>query len=105
MKITYDTDGTWTTYRDGHAITGGSLNPTPSSNDWSILRQYYSEHGAVIYSSQWVGWVPIDSCGTSGDLGASSFSVRNLRISGKVLQGPTPTKCSKNIEPLTFLEN
>jgi hypothetical protein len=52
-----------------------------------------SQYGAVIYSSQWTGWVP-GSCGGDGNLGASSFSVSNLRIQAKVVQGPEPTKCS-----------
>merc|ERR1711907_791029 len=52
-----------------------------------------SQYGAVIYSSQWTGWVP-GSCGGDGNLGASSFSVSNLRITGTVVQGPEPRKCS-----------
>lgn len=52
-----------------------------------------SQYGAVFYSSQWTGWVP-GSCGGDGNLGASSFSVSNLRIQGKVVQGPEPTKCA-----------
>ena len=92
MKISYDANGTWNTYRNGVLVT--PFSPAPSGSDWATLAQYYSQHGAVIYSSQWVGWVPVSDCGTSGDLGASTFSVKNLRITGKVLQGPTPTKCS-----------
>merc|ERR1712096_215398 len=52
-----------------------------------------SQYGAVLYSSQWVGWVP-GHCGGDGNLGASSFSVSNLRIQASVEQGPEPTKCS-----------
>ena len=100
MKITYGADGYWTTYIDDKVFNGGSLNPTPRQSDWDILRHYYSQFGAVIYSSQWVGWVPLDECGTNpGNLDAASFSVRNLRITGSVLQGPTPRKCN-----LKFIE-
>lgn len=94
MKVTYDTNGVWTTYRNGQVISPSSLNPTPSASDWATLQQYYSAHGAVIYSSQWTGWVPVESCGTSGNLAASSFSISNLQITGSLVQGPEPTVCS-----------
>merc|ERR1712150_127853 len=51
-------------------------------------------HGAVIYSSQWQGWVPGDWCGNSGDLGSSVYTVKNLKITGKVVQGPEPKRCN-----------
>merc|ERR1712110_277868 len=41
----------------------------------------------------WTGWVP-GSCGGGGNLDASTFSVSNLRITGKVVQGPEPTRCA-----------
>merc|ERR1711937_82534 len=47
--------------------------------------------GAVIYSSQWQGWVPGD-CG-SGDLGSSTYAVKNLKITGKVIAGPELRRC------------
>merc|ERR1711881_478220 len=59
-----------------------------------------SQYGAVIYSSQWTGWVP-GSCGGDGNLDASSFSVSNLRITGTVVQGPEPRKCSPAPTPPT----
>merc|ERR1712187_413918 len=55
-----------------------------------------AQYGAVLYSSQWVGWVP-GSCGGDGNLQASSFSVSNLKIKGAVVQGPEPKRCT----PLT----
>jgi len=55
-----------------------------------------SSVGAVLYSSQWTGWVP-GSCGGDGNLGASSFSVSNFQIQGSVVQGPEPTKCNKEL--------
>jgi hypothetical protein len=98
MKITYDTNGLWNIYRDGHHIAPSSLNPTPSNSDWSTVAKYYSERGAVIYSSQWAGWVPLSDCGSHGDLKSSHFSVKNLRITGSVLQGPKPRLCSGFLE-------
>ncbi|OMJ65538.1 hypothetical protein SteCoe_38039 [Stentor coeruleus] len=94
MSVTYDTNGVWTTTRNGQVISPSSLNPTPSSSDWSTLQKQYSSNGAVIYSSQWTGWVPVESCGNSGNLHASTFSIKNLNITGSVVQGPEPTLCS-----------
>ena len=98
MKITYDANGVWNTYRDGQHISPWSLHPTPSNSDWATLVKYYSERGAVIYSSQWVGWVPVGNCGQSGDLNSSHFSIKNLRITGSVVQGPKPRLCSGFLE-------
>ena len=39
------------------------------------------------------GWVP-GSCGGDGNLGASTFSVSNLKIQGSVIHGPEPRRCS-----------
>jgi hypothetical protein len=98
MKITYDTNGVWNTYRDGQHIAPSSLNPTPSGSDWANLVKDYSGKGAVVYSSQWVGWVPVDDCGNTGNLDSSHFSIKNLRITGSVLQGPKPRLCSGFLE-------
>ena len=93
MRIEFNGDGTWTTIHDGKTIGPYDLSPSPQSYDWQVLTNAYNSEGAVIYSSQWTGWVPLDSCGTSGDLGSSHFSVKNLRISGSVVQGPVPRLC------------
>jgi len=70
------------------------MSPQPGADAWAILKSAYETKGALIYSSEWTGWVPVQDCGTSGDLGASHFSVSNLQITGSVVQGPTPRKCS-----------
>jgi hypothetical protein len=95
MKVTFNASGLWTTYRNGQAIYPWNLNPAPQQSDWNTLVSYYTQYGAVIYSSQWVGWVPTPSgCGGSpGNIGGSSFTVSNLKITGAVVQGPTPTLC------------
>jgi len=58
------------------------------------LKDQMSQHGGVIYSSQWVGWVPGGNRCGSGDLGSSVFIVKNLKIRGSVVQGPKPRLCS-----------
>jgi hypothetical protein len=93
MRVEFKGDGTWTTIHDGKTISPNNLSPVPQSYDWQVLTKAYSSEGAVIYSSQWTGWVPLNSCGTYGDLGSSYFSVKNLRIYGNVVQGPIPKKC------------
>merc|ERR1711870_105912 len=74
--------GSLTVHVDGHAISGpGNVGGEMTSR------------GAVLYSSQWTGWVP-GSCGGDGNLGASTFSVSNLKIEGKVIQGSEPRRCA-----------
>jgi len=94
MRIEYGPDGTWTTIRDGQVIGPSTLSPVPGANDWGVLAAHYANYGAVIYSSQWVGWVPVPDCGTTGDLNSSTFTVSNLKICGKLTQGPAPRACA-----------
>lgn len=95
VKVEYGNDGKFTITRDGQQISGDSLDPPASGNDWGIVQSTYQSKGGVIYSSQWTGsWVPADFCGGGpGDLDGSHFRISNLRISGSVVQGPEPTKC------------
>jgi hypothetical protein len=97
MRIEHAADGTWTTIRDGEVISFGSLSPTPGTNDASVIKSFMESKGAVIYSSLWTGWVPVADCGQTGDLDSSHFTVKNLKINGTVVQGPTPTSCGGEI--------
>lgn len=81
MKVTYD----------GVAVDG--YNPTPSGNSKKYVAETMASKGAQIMSSQWVGWVPSGNCGGGGGLGSSSFSVKNIRISGTHVQGNRPQGC------------
>jgi len=90
-------DGSWTTIRDGQVINSGSLSPSPGGFDWGVIKSSYESKGAVIYSSEWSGWVPVEDCGTSGNLPGSHFSVSNLRIKGSIVQGPTPRACGSAV--------
>jgi len=95
MKIYYDKNGGWYTEHDGQLIRPTDLSPQPQSQDTQMVRQYYQQRGAVVYSSLWVGWVPgVGGCSTNpGDLPSSTFTVKNLRINGTLVQGPTPRSC------------
>merc|ERR1712151_844942 len=79
----------------------GSLSPSPGGFDWGVIRSTYESRGAVIYSSEWEGWVPVEDCGTHGNLGGSHFSISNLRIKGSIVQGPNPTRCAPAPPPPT----
>jgi len=95
MKVEYDNSGQYTITRDGQTL--GDFSPAPGGGDFETIRSTHEGIGAVIYSSQWTSsWVPPpDDCGAGpGDLEGSSFSISNLRISGTVVQGPTPQTCS-----------
>jgi hypothetical protein len=38
--------------------------PQPNRSDWEVVYDSYSKHGAVIYSSHWMGWSPCPApCG------------------------------------------
>merc|ERR1712226_358125 len=82
IKAAWNADGTQASVDVGSNVHSGEG-----------FQDVMSQYGAVFYSSQWTGWVP-GSCGGDGNLGASSFSVSNLKIQGKVVQGPEPTKCA-----------
>jgi len=92
MRIEYDEKGAFTAYRNGEMV--GPYNPVPETKDWEIIRSIHEKEGSVIVSTQWEGWVPLDDCGSTGDLANSKFSVSNLKIGASVVQGPVPTLCS-----------
>jgi len=101
MRIEYGPDGSVYVTRDGQTIWPNMLNPVPQDQDRSTLIDYYKRNGAVIYSTQWVGWVPVPDCGTSGDLPSSHFRVSNLIVNGTVVNGPTPRQCSQKFNSVT----
>lgn len=81
--------------RDGQVVLINK-NGSPSPSSWAAIKAAYQSKGAGIYSSQWVGWVPDVGkvcAAANGDLASSSYSVSNLRITGSIVQGPTPSLC------------
>jgi hypothetical protein len=111
MKIDTDLNGVVTVTRDGQVVRV-SQNGSPTASDLNTLKSAYQTKGAVIYSSQWVGWVPPvrNQCGGSsgGNLASSVYKVSNLKITGTVVQGPTPcicgAKCGGGIWPWSSQE-
>jgi hypothetical protein len=86
MSAQYSADGSHVDINIGGNTNGGN-------GQSGVMKS----KGAVIYSSQWVGWVPGD-CG-GGDLGSSVYAVKNLKITGKVVQGPEPRRCNPDPTP------
>ena len=95
MRIDTDMNGVVTVTRDGQVVSIKE-NGSPLLRDWNKIKADYGSKGAVIYSSQWVGWVPSVNgrcSSTDGKLGSSVFKVSNLKIKGTVVSGPVPNLC------------
>merc|ERR1712113_39837 len=86
-------DGWMTVYMDGSKV--GVTHPAPSENAHKYVHDTMASKGAQIQSSQWVGWVPSGNCPGGGDLSGSTFSISNVRVSGSIVQGPEPARCSE----------
>merc|ERR1712048_371246 len=96
MRVEYDMNGHWTVTRDGTILDG--FYPVPDSTAEEIVKDNHLNRGVVIYSSQWTGWVPADDCQPkTEDLYGSTYVIQNLTISGTVVKGGEPTKCSAAI--------
>jgi len=75
-------------------------HPKPSNAAKQSVADTFNAVGATIVSTQWYGWGPNESkCKDNGDNPRSSFSISNLKVSGTVLMGPTPSKCSGSPTP------
>jgi hypothetical protein len=91
VKAEFGADGWMHTYFNGNEI--GGFNPYPSDNARDSVRDTMNSRGVVFSSSQWTGWVPGPG-NVNGDLDNSQFSIRNVRVSGSVVMGPEPLKCT-----------
>jgi len=92
IRAEFSSDGWMTVYMDGSKVD--VTHPVPSENAHKYVRDTMASKGAQIQSSQWVGWVPAGNCPGGGDLTGSTFSINNVRVSGSIVQGPEPTRCS-----------
>lgn len=95
MNATFGMDGSMVVYINGQK--NANYSPAPSSQSDEVVANTMSTIGAVIESSQWFGWVPAgDQCpqGDSSGLANSVFTISNVRVMGRVVQGPEPTKCA-----------
>ena len=66
-----------------------------ASND--VVVETMKSVGAVIESSQWFGWVPLENeCPTAGEEGldASVFKISDVVVVGELVQGPEPAECA-----------
>jgi len=91
VKAEFGTDGFMHTSFNGNEI--GGFNPYPSSAAVNSVKDTMSSRGVAFSSSQWTGWVPGPG-NVQGDVDNSEFSIRNVRVSGSVVMGPEPPKCT-----------
>lgn len=93
VKAEFSPDGWMTVVINGNK--NENYNPSPSANCKANVVENFNNKGGQIQSSQWVGWVPAaDQCPGGSDLGSSHFSISNLQVKGKVVQGSEPKRCS-----------
>lgn len=99
-RIEYDMQGHMTVKHGDETVSPSSLNPAAKDSDWAVVTNTMATKGVVIYSSQWGGWVPVDSCGPATTdasvIAASEFTISGLTIHGRVVQGPEPKKCGNS---------
>ena len=112
MRAEYDAAGRLTLTHENQTITPKQWVPLPVASDWSVTERSYASLGAVIYSSQWIGWAPAQALGCidphscnlpapgncSAVLASSTYTVSNLEVFGTVVQGPVPTVCKADDE-------
>jgi len=74
---------------------GSSMTLTSSQSGTKTMRiNPLSARKAVIMSSLWQGWVPMDGqCGANGDLASSVYTVSNVKIGGPYAKASTPCSC------------
>jgi len=98
VRADFGIDGEMHIYYDGKEMT--DYHPKPSNAAKQSVADTFNAVGATIVSTQWYGWGPHESkCKDNGNNPGSSFSISNLKVSGTVLMGPTPSRCSGSPTP------
>jgi len=102
IKASMSTEGYPTINVNGNDVNG--YNPAISASSAAYVVTTMQERGAAIWSSQWVGWVPVEnecpSGATQSDLDSSQFSISNLKIMAKsVVFGSPPALCGAAAQP------
>jgi hypothetical protein len=92
IRAEFSQDGWMTVSVDGQKIDVS--NPVPSESAHKYVHDTMASVGAQIQSSQWVGWVPSGNCQGGGGLDSSTYSIKNIKVSGSVVQGSAPPTCS-----------
>lgn len=91
VRAEFGLDGGMHTYFNGTEI--GRFRPSPSDNERNSVRDTMNSRGVVFSSSQWTVCEPGPG-DVKGDLDNSQFSIRNVIVSGSVVMGPEPPKCT-----------
>lgn len=97
IKSVWSETGTWLTFLNGQPLFPNNYESYVSDKDKKIVLDTMNSVGAAIESSQWNGWAPPapdGRCPEGGDLDSSWFSISNMFVLAKVVQGPEPTECS-----------
>lgn len=107
MRAEFATNGYMTVTIGGNRV---NVSPNPSSDAVNYVAQQTRAYGLQFHSTQWVGWVPGGNCAGGGNLDGSTFSIKNLVVSGSIVQGSTPTRCYElepkyNLETMATLNN
>lgn len=92
MKASFSTSGVMTVTLNGSPVNVNA--PAPDARAVASVADTMRSKGVQFHSTQWVGWVPEGgSCPGGGNLGGSTFSVSNVRVSGTIVQGSAPSRC------------
>jgi hypothetical protein len=95
IEASWDQAGIMTVLVDG--VHNDDLFPFPSDASNDVVVETMKSVGAVIESSQWYGWVPLENeCPTAGEEGldASVFKISDVVVVGELVQGPEPAECA-----------
>jgi len=99
VRAEFDNSGVSTVYVGDDVVGFEQMNPHPTGSDAATVQSVMKSVGVVFASSQWTGWCPTCNGGTGGDLESAVFSVSNLRITGSIVSGPEPRRCSDQPPP------
>ena len=94
VEARWDEGGVMTVQVDG--VNNDDLFPSPSDASNEVVVSTMKSVGAVLESSQWFGWVPLeDECPKAGEEGleGSVFKISDVVVVGELVQGQEPTEC------------
>mmetsp|Transcript_28210 Transcript_28210/g.74610 ORF Transcript_28210/g.74610 Transcript_28210/m.74610 type:complete len:382 (-) Transcript_28210:119-1264(-) len=100
MEVSFSQPGASVTFKNDDFKSDAGLHPY--SHDRAVVKEFMQNRGMVLESSQWTGWVPLNStCSSFNPQSSGSvFSVRNLKLKGRLVSG-SATKCACSGPPPT----